>query len=207
MQAVRIFGALLLLIFASQPGLAQSDTATNPALIPGGRYRLVPDHIQVVFSIMHLEISPYYGRFSGGTGTLNFDPLNPAASQVSVEFRTDSVSTPSEQLDRMLCEPSALDCAGFPRATFRSTAIERITDNTGDITGELTIRDVTRPVTLHAVFHGGRLGPLGGTGYVIGFSAETTIRRSDFGLDQMRWAFLVGDEVTLFITAEFIQDN
>jgi polyisoprenoid-binding protein YceI len=199
---------LLLPIGCLSVGTALAQTvATNPGLAPSGRYRVVRDHTQVVFAAMHLGLSPYYGRMAGATGSLTFSPLDPARSSLSIELDTRSLSTMSEAVSRALCADDALACAKSPRIAFRSTAIKRTGDVTGEITGDLTLAGVTKPVTLTARFHGGAQGPLGQDNYQLGFSADTTIKRSDFGLTRMIWAPTVSDEVKLLIAAEFEQDK
>ena len=138
---------------------------------------------------------------------MTFSPLDPARSTVSIELDTRSLSTMSDAVSRALCADDAFACAKSPRIGFRSTAIKRTGDTTGEITGDLTIAGVTKPVTLTARFHGGMQGPLGQDNYQLGFSAETTIKRSDFGLTKMIWNPTVSDEVKLLIAAEFEQDQ
>ena len=200
--------ALLLLTASLIAGEALAQAAaTNPSLAPAGRYRVVRDHTQVVFSIMHLGLSPYYGRIGGATGNMTFSPLDPTRSGVSIELDTRSISTMSDAVTRSLCADDAFACAKSPRIGFRSTSIKRTGDTTGEITGDLTLAGVTKPVTLTARFHGGMQGPLGQDNYQLGFSAEATIKRSDFGLTKMIWHPTVSDEVKLFIAAEFEQDK
>ena len=186
---------------------AQSNVNTNPSLAPSGRYRVVRDHTQVIFSIMHLGLSPYFGRFAGATGTLTFNPLDPRKSSVSVDFDPKTASTLTDVLSRQLCGEDVFNCAKYPKISFRSTSVTKTSDNSGDIVGNLTIAGVTKPVTLHATFNGGMQGPLGQNNYQLGFSAETTLKRSDFGLTKMIWAPTVSDEVKLLIAAEFEQDS
>ena len=197
---------LLAASLSASQALAQA-VATNPALAPAGRYRVVRDHTQVVFSAMHLGLSPYYGRIGGATGTMTFSPLDPMRSTLSIELDTRSISTMSEAVSRALCADDAFACARSPRIAFRSTAIRRTGDTTGEITGDLTLAGITKPVTLTARFHGGMQGPLGQDNYQLGFSAEATIKRSDFGMTKMIWAPTVSDEIRLFIAAEFEQDQ
>ncbi len=204
---VRLSCLLLALHLAAAPALAQSGVATNPGLAPQGRYAVVRDHTQVFFSIMHLGLSPYYGRFAGATGTLTFNPRDPTRSTLAIEIDPKTASTLSDLVSRQLCGDDVFACAKFPKIAFKSTAIKRSGDTTGDITGDLTLAGVTKPVTLHATFHGGMQGPLGQDNYQLGFSAETTLKRSDFGLTKMIWSPTVGDEVKLMIAAEFEQDK
>jgi polyisoprenoid-binding protein YceI len=197
---------LLAAWLAASAAYAQS-VATNPALAPAGRYRVVRDHTQVVFSIMHLGLSPYFGRIGGATGNMTFSPLDPTRSTVAIELDTRSLSTMSDAVSRALCADDTFACAKSPRIGFRSTAIKRTGETTGEITGDLTLAGVTKPVTLTARFHGGMQGPLGQDNYQLGFSAEAMIKRSDFGLTKMIWHPTVSDEVRLFIAAEFEQDK
>jgi polyisoprenoid-binding protein YceI len=167
----------------------------------------VPDHTQIVFSIMHLGLSPYFGRFAGATGRLTFNPLTPERSAVAIDIDPKTASTLTDLLSRQLCGDDVFNCAKYPKLAFKSTALKKTGDATGDIVGDLTIAGVTKPVTLHATFHGGMQGPLGQDNYQLGFSAETTLKRSDFGLTKMIWAPTVSDEVKLMIAAEFEQDK
>ncbi len=197
----------LLAVWLVSTGAQAQTAAINPALAPSGRYRVVRDHTQVVFSAMHLGLSPYYGRLGGATGTLTFSPLDPSRSALAIELDTKSIATMSDAVSRALCADDAFACAKSPKIGFKSTAIKRTGDTAGEITGDLTIAGVTKPVTLTARFHGGMQGPLGQDNYQLGFSAEATIKRSEFGLTRMIWSPTVGDDIRLFIAAEFEQDQ
>ncbi len=106
------------------------------------------------------------------------------------------------KFDAHLKSPDLFDTARFPTATFKSTAIEVTGPSTGKISGELSLRGVTRPVVLDAVFNGAGVHPMNKK-YIAGFNATTKLKRSDFGLT---YALpVVGDEVTLTISAEFIR--
>jgi len=197
----------LLMVWLASTGAQAQTAAINPALAPSGRYRVVRDHTQVVFSAMHLGLSPYYGRLGGATGTLTFSPLDPSRSALAIELDAKSIATMSDAVSRALCADDAFACAKSPKIGFKSTAIKRTGDTAGEITGDLTIAGVTKPVTLTARFHGGMQGPLGQDNYQLGFSAEATIKRSEFGLTKMIWSPTVGDDIRLFIAAEFEQDQ
>lgn len=97
--------------------------------------------------------------------------------------------------------------AHFPQATFKSTKVERTGANTGRMTGDLTLRGVTKPVTFDVTFNGGLASPMGGAGYDLGFHATTVIKRSDFGLTSMGWSDFVGNDVKLTIEALFVQQK
>ena len=191
-------------------GVAAAQHSTDPARAPAGRYAVSPGHTQVVFSIMHMGLSPYYGRFGTVSGTLDFNPQAPEKSTVNVTIQMSSINTPSDKLNTELCAANTFNCAQFPTATFKGTGIRRTGGNTGgntgDITGELTLAGVTKPVTLHATFHGGVKRPDTGA-YMLGFSATAEIKRSAFGLTKMMWAGFVADDVSLIVEAEFAEDK
>jgi polyisoprenoid-binding protein YceI len=186
--------------------LAPAQSASNdPAAAPSGAYKVSPNHTQVVFAIMHMGLSPYYGRFGAVSGDLNFNPQAPERSSVNITIQMNSVSVPSDKLNAELCSASTFNCAQFPTATFKSTRLSR-SGTTGEITGNLTLAGVTKPVTLRVTFHGGVKRQDTGA-YMLGFSATTTIKRSDFGLTKMGWTGFAADDVSLLIEAEFAQDQ
>jgi polyisoprenoid-binding protein YceI len=121
-----------------------------------------------------------------------------------VTIDTTSVDTPSHELIGELADATVFNSAQFPQATFKSTSIVRTGPASGKITGDLTLRGVTKPVTLDATFGGRTADPFGG-GADIGFHATATVKRSDFGMTAMPWDSFVGDEVKLTIEAMFQQ--
>ena len=182
-----------------------AEAQTTPADVhqaPTGRYGLETHHSQVLFSIFHQGLTHFHGRFDRLTGTLDFNAADPAKSAVSITIDTSSIDTPSPQLNQELSGPNVFDAQKFPTATFKSTSIQRTGPTTGKITGDLTIRNITKPVTLDVTFNGGSLSPMSNA-YAIGFSATTTIKRTDFGITGMRWEPLVSDDVKLTIEAMF----
>ncbi len=182
------------------------NVSKDPARAPNGAYTLETAHSQILFSITHLGLTNYYGRFDKLSGTLNFDANQPEKSATSITIATGSVDTPSERLNDVLKGPDVFSAGQFPSATFKSIAVVRTGPNTGRVTGNLTIRNVTKPVTLDVVFMGGEKDPLKNA-YALGFRGATTIKRSDFGLTGMVWAPFVGDDVTLIIEAMFEQEK
>jgi polyisoprenoid-binding protein YceI len=184
---------------------AQS-VSTDAKQAPTGRYTLDARHSQILFSILHQGTTYYYGRFDRQSGSLNFAGSAPEKSTVSIDIDMSSIDTPSQSLNEILAGKDVFDAGQFPAATFRSTSVVRTGPNTGKITGDLTIKNVTKSVTLDAVFNGGSLNPMSDS-YAIGFSATATIRRTDFGLTGMRWEPLVGDEVKLIVEVMFQQSK
>jgi polyisoprenoid-binding protein YceI len=183
-----------------------ADVSTDPKTAPPGAYEIETHHTQVIFAIPHLGITDYYGRFEKVSGTLNFNPGAPEKSSVSVSVDTGSVNVMSSEVLGQLVGPTVFDATKFPTASFKSTSLVRSGPATGKMTGNLTLRGVTKPVTFDVTFNGGLKAPIGNA-YDLGFHATTIIKRSDFGLDKMMWNSFVGDDVKLTIEAMFLQQK
>ncbi len=179
-----------------------AGVSTDPKQAPAGAYQVEPRHTVVLFAIPHLGLTDYYGRFEKTSGTLNFAPGAPEKSSVSVVIDTTSLTVPSAELLGELAAADVFDSAKFPQATFTSTAVERTGPASGRMTGDLTIHGVTKPVVFDVTFNGGAPSPMG-PAYFLGFHATATIKRSDFGLDKMRWTGFVGDDVKLPVEGLF----
>ncbi|HVZ90947.1 MAG TPA: YceI family protein [Rhizomicrobium sp.] len=196
---MRLAASLAYLLLAG-PALAQSSQ--DPKQAPTGAYTLDSRHSQVLFAIPHLGVTDYHGRFDKVTGSLNYNAGAPEKSSTSVIIDMTSIDTPSRELTGELMGPNVFKTADFPTAAFKSTSIVRTGPTSGKITGDLTIRGVTKPVTLDATFGGLTTDPFSGADD-IGFRATATIKRADFGLTGMVWEPVVGEEVTLTIEALF----
>ncbi|HEY6577724.1 MAG TPA: YceI family protein [Rhizomicrobium sp.] len=202
---MRIAIAVASLAFAAcLPALAQ-NVSTDAARMPSGAYIVDEGHTQVLFSILHLGLTDYFGRFDKISGTLTYDASQPERSAVSIVIDMTSIDVPSTRLTNEL-KAAPFNTQQYPAATFKSTAITRTGPNAGQIAGMLTIRNVTKPVTLDATFNGGERNPMGG-GYALGFRAVATIKRSDFGLNSTIWSPYVADEVHLIVEAMFDQQK
>lgn len=168
-----------------------------------------PAHSNVEFSIRHLMISTVKGRFSGATGTAIIDDGQPGKGQLDVTIDVASIDTREAQRDAHLRSADFFDVDTFPSMTFRSSRIERVADDRLTVTGDLTIRDRTRPVVLDVTAEGRGNDPWGGER--AGFSASGKIKRSDFGLtwNQVLEAggVAVGDEVKIAIDAELVKQE
>jgi polyisoprenoid-binding protein YceI len=194
--------ALLALALAIAPPAAAQSLSKEASRAPNGSYQLEPNHSQLLFSVVHLGLTNYYGRFDKLSGTLSFDANQPEKSAVSISIDTTSVDTPSPRLSEELKAPYTFDTAQYGSASFKSTSIVRTGPDTGRITGDLTIKTVTKPVTLDATFNGGEQNPMNDN-YALGFHAAASIKRSDFGLTAMPWSSFVSDDVQLVIEAMF----
>jgi polyisoprenoid-binding protein YceI len=176
---------------------------TEPQALRAGAYTLDKEHASLVFKVDHLGYSAYLGRFEHFDAALDFDANDPAAARVEATVDIASLDVANDGFAKTLTGPDWFDAGRFPQASFRSTTIERTGDNTGRMTGDLTLRGVTAPVTLDVVFNGGAQDFLRG-GYVVGFSAKGAFSRKAFGVD--KFDGLVGDTASIEIEAEFVRN-
>ncbi len=163
------------------------------------KYVLETPHTQVLFSVNHLGFSNSYGKFTGYSGTINFDPAAPATSSVEVTIDAKSVELNDAKWNDHVKNADFLDTEKFPNITFKSTKIEVTGEKTANITGDLTIRGVTKQVVLATVFNKLDKHPYSGKD-VAGFSATTKFKRSDFGVSYGVPG--VGDEMSITLEVE-----
>ncbi|MBV9570255.1 MAG: YceI family protein [Alphaproteobacteria bacterium] len=191
----------LALIFLMMGTLATPAIAQTSLNVPPATYNIDPKHTQIIFSIRHMGLSTFYGRFGQISGSLTFDPATPEKSALTVQIDMKSLSMHVPKLDEELMA-DVFHADKFPTATFVATQSTKTGANTGTVTGNLTIAGVTKPVTLKVTFNGGRNSPFPLQPYRVGFDATATVKRSDFGLTKMMWSGLVGDDVALMIQCE-----
>jgi len=160
-------------------------------------------HSLVEFAVKHMMFTTTKGRFGEFSGTIDYDEANVGNSTVAVEIVAASIDTRDEKRDGHLRAADFFDAENFPTITFSSTRVERAGDGL-KVYGDLTIRGVTKPSVLEAELTGRGKSPWGQD--VIGFSATTKFKRSEFGLE---WnaaletgGVLVGDEVKIAIEIE-----
>ncbi|MCU1718435.1 YceI family protein [Pseudomonas sp. 5P_3.1_Bac2] len=137
-------------------------------------------HAFVNFRISHLGYSWLYGTFKDFDGTFSFDPAKPEASKVHVTLKTASVDTNHAERDKHIRSEELLNTSKNPTATFTSTAVKSTGEGTADITGDLTLNGVTKPVVIAAKFIGEGKDPWGG--YRAGFEGTTKIKLKDFNI-------------------------
>jgi polyisoprenoid-binding protein YceI len=163
-------------------------------------FKIDPVHTFVLFGVQHLGIANTYGRFNDVSGTVVFDKDNPAQSSVDLTVQVESLDTHNSTRERSLKSPDFFDVKQFPTMTFKSTKVE----GNGDmlkVSGDLTIRGVTRPVTVDfkkGVEGKGVFGEWRGGG-----ETRFTIKRSDFGMNFELGE--VGDEVTIILSLEGVK--
>ena len=179
--------------------VAMSLTLASAAQAEPVTYMLDASHSQIVFSYNHLGFSTTTGMFSGFEGIIELDAEDPSASSVEVSFPAQSLITgwPARE-DHFLSEEFFGSDAN-PLVTFTSTAIEVIGDNTGMITGDLTMNGITKSVVLDATMNQLAVHPMANLPWA-GFDATTTLLRSDFDMGQ--FAPFVGDEIAINISIE-----
>jgi len=186
----RLFAALPLLV----AGIAHADSA---------EWKLDMTHSTVGFTVPHLVVSSVDGRFKEATATVNLDEADLAKSEVTVVINAASVDTGDAKRDEHLRSPDFFDAKKFPTLTFKSTKITKAGAGY-KLTGNLTIRDVTKPVTLDATLSAPVKTPWGNQARAAKVTGK--VKRSEFGL---KWnkaleagGVLVGEEVTINVKAE-----
>lgn len=137
-------------------------------------------HASINFKTIHLGFSLLTGRFDTFTGSLEFDPASPEAGSVKLEIDTNSINSNHAERDNHLRSGDFFDVASHPKATFVSTGIKKTGDKSAVITGNLTLRGVTKPVDINATYIGGGDDPWGGFRH--GFSGTASIVPAEFGM-------------------------
>lgn len=170
-----------------------------PAFAEAEKYVLDPGHSQIVFTYNHLGYSTSTGMFSGFDGEIQFDQANPAASSVTVSFPVKSMLTGWQARFDHLMSPDFFDATDDEMVSFTSTGIEVTGEKTAKITGDLTLNGVTKPVVLDAVLNQASEHPMEQKPWA-GFSATTTLLRSDYNLGT--FAPFISDEVQVMISIE-----
>lgn len=137
-------------------------------------------HAFVDFKISHLGYSFIHGTFKDWSGKFTFDAAKPEASKIDVELKTASLFTNHAERDKHILSKDFLDAGKFPEAKFVSTAVKSTGEKTADVTGDLTLHGVTKPIVIKATFNGEGKDPWGG--YRAGFNGTSTLNLSDFGI-------------------------
>jgi polyisoprenoid-binding protein YceI len=164
-------------------------------------------HSTINFSVKHLMVSTARGQFEKFSGTVHFDEVNPVDSTVDVTIEAASINTKDAQRDGHLKSPDFFDVEKYPTIAFKSKTVKHIDATNAKLTGDLTIKDVTKEVTLDVEYQGQQKSPFGTTN--AGFTATTKFNREDFNLG---WnvaleagGFLVGKDIKIEIDLELIK--
>ena len=170
-------------------------------------YKIDASHSDVTFKVKHLMISSVTGHFNTYDSTLEVEGEDLTTAKITFEANVDSIDTKNEQRDGHLKSDDFFNAEQFPKLTFSSTSISKTSDSEFTVTGDLTIRDVTKSIELTAEYNGQTKDPWGMD--IMGFEISGKINRIDFGL---KWGALteaggkvLGEDVKLSINAEFIK--
>lgn len=175
----------------------------------GEVYKIDQRHTEIRFTWNHMGLSNQSGRFLDYAGTLTFDEASPEKSSLEVTIEAASLSTDVEGLDKKLRGADFFDVATHPKITFRSTKAIQTGTSSGRVTGDLTMKGVTRPVTFDVRLNYVGDHPLGLTSEnykgakVAGFSVRGQILRSEFGLG--KYAPVTSDAIEISIETEMLQ--
>lgn len=212
MRLVLAAAAALTLAACNQPAETPATTEAPAVEVnaPTGEYAIDPHHTTVTIRAQHFGLAHYTLRFNNVSGTLNFNAETPAQSTITATVDTTSLDTPysgPRDFDSELQNSSWLDSANFANATFTSTGVEQTGPNTARVTGDLTIKGQTHPAIFDVTYDGSHSPhPMGMQISSIGFSARTTIQRSQFGINELMPRAGddgVSDAVEIIIEAEF----
>lgn len=202
------------------PVVAAAEVAAPAPVIiaaPAGDYASDPNHASVEFKLQHLGLSFYTLKFRTYDATVSFDPANIAASKVTATIKPTDILAgyPSDYVanhpgtkfktweEDLATSTNFLDAKQFPTITFTSTSTEPSGERSAKVTGDLTLKGVTKPITLDVTFSGETQAHPFSKTPALGFSATGTFKRSDFGLDYL--SGMIGDDVSVEIEGDFIQ--
>jgi polyisoprenoid-binding protein YceI len=185
-----------------------TESTVNAATETGTTtWNIDADHTHVGFTARHMMITKVKGQFSRVSGTLELDDQAPEQSRVSVQIDAASIDTGSDKRDDHLRSGDFLDVENYPHLTFESRSVKRLGDGRYELTGDLTIRDQTRPVTLDVEEEGRGTDPWGGER--ASFSATGKIDRREFGLTWNQaleaGGVLVSDEIKLSFDVQVVR--
>lgn len=190
-RSVMALGFAALVLVSAQPARAQTES-----------YSLDKAHTQVLFFVNHLGFSNSMGKFLDYDGGFTLDRADLAKSKIDVTIKTASIEMNDTPWNDHMKNADFFNVEKFPAMTFKSTAVKVTSENTADVTGDLTLLGVTKPVTLAVTHNKSGVHPYSGK-TVAGFSASGTIKRSDFGMNYGLPA--VGDDVTIRLEVEGIR--
>jgi polyisoprenoid-binding protein YceI len=178
----------------------------SPGEAAPARYRIDPEHFSVAFRAMHIGYASVIGLVGRGEGGFVFDEATRSLSDLRVTVDPASLTTLHEARDGHIHGPDFLDVERFPTITYVMTRAEPTGERTGRVHGDLTVRGITRPVTLEVTWNKSGTYPYNES-YAIGISARATVRRSEFGMTYAVENGWVGDVVPIEIELEAIRER
>ena len=194
----------------SQPELLPGIQTATPAETPPGaqaeKWQVDKDHSNIYFEIRH-TYAMVRGQFNDFTGNVNFNPESPETSSVEFEVKTASVDTEIIKRDEHLRTADFFDAAKYPVMTFKSESIKPVSGDKYEMKGDLTVKDVTKSVTLPFTYFGMRENPIEPGTQVAGFETEFTINRLEYhvGTGKFFETGVVGDKVNVLVTLELLK--
>jgi len=187
--------------------MSSTETATPAIADLTGDYQIDPAHTRLGFVARHAMVTKVRGTFREVEGSIHLDAQDPTRSSAQVKVNVASITTDQDQRDAHLRGEDFFDVAKFPELTFTSTSAEKVDDETYKLTGDLTIKGVTKPVTVDFELTGTAVDPFGNTR--VGFEGNTTVNRKDWGVN---WnaaletgGFLVSDKIKLELDVSAIR--
>jgi polyisoprenoid-binding protein YceI len=186
-----------LFVAALSAGLGLS-LGVAPEAQAADTYKVDTVHSTVIFRIKHMNTSYFNGRFNALSGTIALDEQNPASSVIDLKMTSDSIDTGDAKRDQHVKGPDFLNVKQFPTITFKSKQVSKSASGSYDVTGDLTLHGVTKPITIKLEPTGAGAGPRGGA--VVGFETLFTVKRSDFGMSNM--IPMLGDEIRMTVDIE-----
>lgn len=184
---------------------------SNPASLSDltGDYTIDPAHTRIGFVARHAMVTKVRGAFNEFEGTLHLDGADPARSTARVVIKAASIDTRNEQRDAHLRTNDFLDMEKYPEITFVSSSARQVDDTTFELVGDLTVKDVTKAVTLPLSFEGAAKDPFGNLR--VGFEGSLPINRKDYGVvwnaPLETGGVLVGDKVVLEFEVSAIKNT
>jgi len=195
---ISLLGVCLLL--SACANIVRPNYSQNLTELRSGAYSLDPEHAYVTFRVGHLGLSTIVGRFNVVAGSLDFDPNNISAMSLQGIIEANSIDVNNKDLEKRLQDDAWFNASVYPQIAFTSTSVERGDNGIFLIAGKLSMRGVVKDLLLQARFNGGADNILTGK-YTLGFSANTQLIRSDFGMDA--FAALVADKIEVELHGEF----
>ncbi len=156
-------------------------TTSTATATQSGTYTIDSTHSRIGFVARHAMVTKVRGSFNEFEGSGHFDAENPAGSELRLTIQTASIDTRNADRDAHLKSNDFFDMETYPAITFASTAVEQVNEDNYRVTGDLTIKGVTKPVTVDFEYTGSAVDPYGNTR--IGFEGKTTINRKDWGVN------------------------
>lgn len=197
-SAAPVIGAFIVAACGG-PAVSQSEESAYGA--PSGQYQTDPEHRYITFNYVHQGYSEPYLRWRDWDATLDWNADDPTQSSVNVVIDAASIDSGVDRFDDHLRGDGFFDVENHPEITFVSTSLTQETETTGVMTGDLTVKGITKPVTLDVTLNKAAFSERSNE-YRIGFSARGVVKRSDFGVDAYTPA--VSDDVNLIIETEFV---